>query len=199
MGFLATSPSPPSDTVVIEDESGRIQLKGASVRSPQPPGSFHRRDDVLQINAALLCTGAVVAGKNISRVASLHEPLYRHRIEPFYLAVCWYLQLSCGGLFSSSAPFNARRPVVLGSEDDHGNFLVQDCGLCYAGIPPSPPAHQVTGQLLFVSGLRLGGSGSDAAANLLLEWLAGFCGVDSGCISACVLLGNGCAFRLGSL
>ena len=30
----APSPVPPSDTVVIEDESGRIQLKGASVRTP---------------------------------------------------------------------------------------------------------------------------------------------------------------------
>jgi hypothetical protein len=88
---------------------------------------------------------------------------------------------------------------VLGSEDDHGNFLVQDCGLCYAGIPPPPPSHHVTGQLLFVSGLRLGGSSSDAGAGLLLEWLAGFCGSDSSNICACILLGNGCAFRLSVL
>ena len=86
-------------------------------------------------------------------------------------------------------------PPVLGTEDDDGNFLVQDCGMCSAGIAPPPPAPQLTGQLLFVSGLRLGAHGSDACANLLLEWLAGFCGSDSGSISACVLLGNGCAFR----
>lgn len=90
-------------------------------------------------------------------------------------------------------------PPVLGTEDDNGNFLVQDGGLCYAGIPPPPPAHHVTGQLLFVSGLRLGGSGSDASASLLLEWLAGFCGSGSSSISACILLGNGCAFRLSAL
>jgi hypothetical protein len=85
--------------------------------------------------------------------------------------------------------------AVLGTEDDNGNFLVQDCALCYAGVPPTPPAHQLTGQLLFVSGLRLGGSASDAGAYLLLEWLAGFCGSMSGSISACVVLGNCCAFR----
>ncbi len=85
--------------------------------------------------------------------------------------------------------------AVLGTEDDNGNFLVQDCELCYAGIPPPPPPHGLSGQLLFVSGLRLGGSASDAGAQLLLEWLAGFCGSVSGSISACVVLGNCCAFR----
>jgi hypothetical protein len=146
------------------------------------------------MNIAALCTGVVMAGDipNINLIfqTSIFFEIY---LLPLLFCVIIATMLSCGFQYS----FYVLTPTpVLGTEDDNGNFLVEDFGFCSAGIPPPPPAHQLTGQLLFVSGLRLGGSGSDACANLLLEWLAGFCGSGSRGISACVLLGNGCAFRL---
>ena len=135
-----------------------------------------------------------MAGKKTSLTLTflVHLPCVFPAFHSLLFFFCHFMAL----LRIISAFVNTRLlSPVLGSEDDNGNFLVQDCGLCCAGVPPPPPAHGLTGQLLFVSGLRLGGSASDSGANLLLEWLAGFCGSGSGSISACVLLGNGCAFR----
>ena len=53
----------PSDNVVIEDESGRIRLKGSSVRPPVTATHPRCRRHVLtQVNIATLCTGVVMAG-----------------------------------------------------------------------------------------------------------------------------------------